>query len=254
MDHTLYKELLSSVQQGRKKFAVLIDPDKVRLKQWQKVLEWAVEAKVDYFFIGGSLIVNDMLDYVLSSLKEKCNIPLVLFPGNSYQLSYRADAILFLSLISGRNADLLIGNHVISAPFLKVSPLEVISTGYMLIDGGVSTSVQYMSNTIPIPNTKDDIALCTALAGEMLGLKMIYMDAGSGAKTPVPASMIETVRGGVSIPIIVGGGIKTPEKAIENLKAGADVIVVGNAIEKSPELIWEMADAIHNHASQPTAS
>lgn len=254
MEHSLYKELLASAQQGRKKFAVLIDPDKVRLKQWQKVLDMAIEANVDYFFIGGSLIVNDMLDFVLSSLKEKCKIPLVLFPGNSYQLSYRADAILFLSLISGRNPDLLIGNHVISAPFLKVSPLEVISTGYMLIDGGVLTSVQYMSNTNPIPNTKDDIALCTAVAGEMLGLKMIYMDAGSGAKISVPASMIQTVRGGISIPLIVGGGIKTPEKAVENLSAGADVIVVGNAIEKSPELILEMADAIHNFSAIPLHS
>ena len=238
MDQQIYTQLSEAKKTGQKKFAVLIDPDKVRLAKWQGVLENAVEAGVDYFFIGGSLVVNDMLDYVLKSMKEKCNIPMILFPGNSFQLSYKADAILFLSLISGRNADLLIGKHVITAPFLKVSPLEIISTGYMLIDGGVLTSVQYMSNTNPIPNTKDDIALCTAIAGEMLGLKLIYMDAGSGAKSPVSTSMIEAV----------SGGIKTPEKALENIKAGADVIVVGNAIEKEPSLILEMADAIHSYS------
>jgi phosphoglycerol geranylgeranyltransferase len=250
MDPNIYQQFVGAKKSGHKKFAVLIDPDKVRLAKWQKVLDHAVEAGVDYFFIGGSLVVNDMLDYVLKSMKEKCNIPMILFPGNSFQLSYKADAILFLSLISGRNADLLIGKHVITAPFLKVSPLEIISTGYMLVDGGVLTSVQYMSNTNPIPNTKDDIALCTALAGEMLGLKMIYMDAGSGAKVPVPSSMIEAVSGAVSIPLIVGGGIKTPEKAMETAKAGADIIVVGNAIEKDPSLVAEMADAIHSFSAQ----
>lgn len=249
MEQTIYTQLSEAKKFGQKKFAVLIDPDKVRLAKWQGVLENAIEAGVDYFFIGGSLVVNDMLDYVLKSLKEKCHIPMILFPGNSFQLSYKADAILFLSLISGRNADLLIGKHVITAPFLKVSPLEIISTGYMLIDGGVLTSVQYMSNTNPIPNTKDDIALCTAIAGEMLGLKMIYMDAGSGAKIPVPTSMIEAVSGGISIPLIVGGGIKTPEKALENVLAGADLIVVGNAIEKDPGLISEMAAAIHSYSA-----
>jgi putative glycerol-1-phosphate prenyltransferase len=249
MEQTIYTQLSDAKKLGQKKFAVLIDPDKVRLAKWQGVLDNAIEAGVDYFFIGGSLVVNDMLDFVLKSLKEKCHIPMILFPGNSFQLSYKADAILFLSLISGRNADLLIGKHVITAPFLKVSPLEIISTGYMLIDGGVLTSVQYMSNTNPIPNTKDDIALCTAIAGEMLGLKMIYMDAGSGAKIPVPTSMIEVVSGGISIPLIVGGGIKTPEKALENVRAGADLIVVGNAIEKDPGLISEMAAAIHSYSA-----
>lgn len=241
----LYKELLSAKQKGEKKFVVLIDPDKVRMGKIQSVLEKAVEAGVDYFFIGGSLIVNDMLDNVLTSIKEACNIPMILFPGNSFQLSYKADALLFLSLISGRNAELLIGKHVITAPFLKMSPLEIISTGYMLVDGGVPTTVTYMSNTSPIPSGKDDIALCTAIAGELLGLKMIYMDAGSGAKNPVPSSMISAVSNAVNIPLIVGGGIRTPEKVKENIKAGADVIVVGNAIEKNPALIHEMANAVH---------
>lgn len=251
-DNQLYSQFLKAKQTGQKKFVVLIDPDKVRLGKIHKVLEYAVDAGVDYFFIGGSLVVNDMLDSLLKSIKELCNIPLILFPGNSFQLSYRADGLLFLSLISGRNADLLIGKHVITAPFLKMSPLEIISTGYMLIDGGIMTSVQYMSNTSPIPANKEDIALCTAMAGEMLGLKQIYMDAGSGAINPVPASLISTVSGGINIPLIVGGGIRDPKKAAESARAGADVIVVGNAIEKDPILIREMAAAVKENSKNPS--
>lgn len=245
----LYSQFHEAKQTGQKKFVVLIDPDKVRLGKISKVLETSVEAGVDFFFIGGSLVVNDMLDYVLKSMKEMCNIPMILFPGNSFQLSYKADGLLFLSLISGRNADLLIGKHVITAPFLKISPLEIISTGYMLVDGGVMTSVQYMSNTMPIPGNKDDIALCTAMAGELLGLKQIYMDAGSGAKNPISESMIQTVSSGINIPLIIGGGISSPEKAAANAKAGADVIVVGNAIEKDPGLIKELAIAVHEQST-----
>ncbi len=245
MDNKLYTSFLEAKKSGKKKFAVLIDPDNIRLGKLDKVLELSKEANVDYFLIGGSLVVNDMLDMVLANIKKVTDIPMILFPGNSFQLSYKADGLLFLSLISGRNADLLIGKHVITAPFLKISPLEIMSTGYMLIDGGISTTVQYMSNTTPIPANKDDIALCTAMAGEMLGLKMIYMDAGSGAKEPISASMINAVSTAIDIPLIVGGGIKTPEKALENVKAGADVIVVGNAIEKDPQLIIEMAAAVH---------
>ena len=247
--NTIYQQFLDAKNNGEKKFVVLIDPDKVRLGKIQKVLEMSVEAGVDYFFIGGSLVVNDMLDYVLKSMKEMCHIPMILFPGNSFQLSYKADGLLFLSLISGRNADLLIGKHVITAPFLKMSPLEIISTGYMLIDGGIMTSVQYMSNTSPIPANKEDIALCTAMAGELLGLKQIYMDAGSGAKNPISESMINTVSSAINIPLIVGGGISTPEKAAANAKAGADVIVVGNAIEKDPQLIIDISKAIHEQSS-----
>ena len=245
MENKLYTSFLDAKKSGKKKFVVLIDPDNMRLGKLENVLELSKEAKVDHFFIGGSLVVNDMLDMVLANIKEKTNIPMILFPGNSFQLSYKADGLLFLSLISGRNADLLIGKHVITAPFLKISPLEIMSTGYMLIDGGISTTVQYMSNTTPIPANKDDIAVCTAMAGEMLGLKMIYMDAGSGATNPISKSMIESVSTAIDIPLIVGGGIKTPEKAYENVKAGADIIVVGNAIEKDPQLIIEMADAVH---------
>jgi phosphoglycerol geranylgeranyltransferase len=242
--HTLiYNQLQNAHAKGQKKLAVLFDPDKMRLGKMGQAIDHAVDCGVDYFFIGGSLIVNNMLDEVLATVKQRCDIPLVLFPGNSFQLSYRADALLFLSLISGRNPELLIGQHVIAAPFLKMSPLEIISTGYMLIDGGVQTSVQYMSNTYPIPAHKADIAVCTAIAGEMLGLKTLYMDAGSGAKMPISREMVEAVRGAVSVPLIVGGGVRTPEKVAENYRAGADVVVVGSAIESDPGLIREMAAA-----------
>ncbi len=247
-DATILNQLQLAKTQGRKKLAVLIDPDKVRLKNMQRLLELCVEVGVNYFFIGGSLIVNNMLDRVLQEIKERCRIPMILFPGNTFQLSYRADAILFLSLISGRNAELLIGNHVIAAPYLRLSPLEVLPTGYMLIDGGRQTTVSYMSNTSPIPADKEDIAVCTAMAGEMLGLRLMYLDAGSGARKPVSEEMIASVAGAVSIPLIVGGGIRTPEKVQADLAAGADLIVVGNVLEKQPELVRDMAAVVRGFA------
>lgn len=245
--HHIYSDLLKSRQLGRKKLAVLIDPDKIRLGKLDQLLDLSIRSRVDYFFIGGSLIVNSQLDQCLQTIRKHCQIPLILFPGNSYQVSYHADAILFLSLVSGRNPDLLIGQHVIAAPYLKLSPLEILPTGYMLIDGGVGTTVLYMSNTSPIPGEKSDIAVCTAMAAEMLGLKLIFMDAGSGARTPVPSEMIESVRNATSIPIIVGGGIKTTEKVRENLNAGADLIVIGNAFEYDPSLLIDIAGTIHEH-------
>lgn len=242
----IYQQLVNAKKRGEKKFAVLIDPDKMRLRNLDEVINRSVQAGVDFFFIGGSLVVNNMLDDVLQGIREQCDIPTVLFPGSSLQLSNKADAILFLSLISGRNAELLIGKQVESAPFLKQSPLEIMSTGYMLVDGGVETTVQYISNTKPIPGDKSDIAVCTAMAGELLGLKLIYMDAGSGAKKPISTDMIQAVSNTIDIPLIVGGGINTPDKVAANIAAGADVIVVGNAIEQSPALIREMAHTVHS--------
>lgn len=245
IDKGIYDQLQRAKEQKEKKFAVLIDPDKQKIAKVDQVLRLAEEAKIDSFLIGGSLVVNDALDEVIRILKRDSDIPVILFPGSSRQLSYEADALLFLSLISGRNPELLIGKHVETAPFLKISPLEIISTGYMLIDGGVPTSVSYMSNTYPIPANKDDIAVCTAIAGEMLGLKLLYMDAGSGAKRPISTSMIKAVSMATDIPLIVGGGIQTPEQAAANVQAGADIVVVGNAIEKDPNLIIEIAEAVH---------
>lgn len=249
MHQHIYKDLVRAKHSGDKKFAVLIDPDSLRISKLDSILELGAQGYIDYFFIGGSLIVHDMLEEVLTRMKKRSGIPLILFPGNNFQISKKADALLFLSLISGRNAELLIGQHVVSAPYLKLSPLEIISTGYMLIDGGVPTTVSYMSNTNPIPADKEDIAVCTAMAGEMLGLKMLFMDAGSGAKTPISGNMIEAVSRFIDIPLIVGGGIRTPEKAYQNVCAGADMIVVGNAIEKNPALIQEIGQAVHKAIS-----
>jgi len=231
---------------GHKAFAVLIDPDKLSSESLLETIQLAKQANVDYLFVGGSLVVTDTLDKVVAAIKANCSIPVVLFPGSPDQITPKADALLYLSLISGRNPELLIGQHVISAPFVRQSGLEIIPVGYMLIDGGTPTTVSYISNTNPIPSNKNDIASCTAMAGEMLGLKVIYMDAGSGAQRAIPTIMISQVAKYVQVPIIVGGGITNPEKAKENCLAGADIIVVGNAIEKDPALISQMAAAIHS--------
>jgi len=246
MKNTLYQQLTERKEQGRKSFSVLIDPDKVDFPAIEQLVSLAVTAKVDYFFVGGSLVMADNLDEYIQLIKSSCNIPVILFPGSPSQLSKYADALLYLSLISGRNAELLIGQHVISAPFVKHSGLEIMPTGYMVIDGGAPTTVSYISNASPIPADKNEIAMCTAMAGEMLGMKLIYMDAGSGAKRPISEHMIEKVAKHIEVPLIIGGGITDPEKAYLNCKAGADIIVVGNAIEKDPSLIIEMSNAIHS--------
>lgn len=231
---------------SRKKLAVLIDPDKPTDAQILSIVEKAKAADVDFFFVGGSLLVTDSLDHCIKLIKANCDIPVLIFPGNSLQISKYCDGFLLLSLISGRNPEMLIGRHVIAAPYLKLYGNEIIPTGYMLIDSGKATSVSYMSDTTPIPHDKDDIAMCTAIAGEMLGLKLIYLEAGSGALIPVSTSMISKVKKMIQIPLIVGGGIKTPEMAAEAVRAGADVIVIGTAFEKEPELLKRFADAIHS--------
>jgi len=240
----IYQSINDKKDKGQKQFAVLIDPDKPTEEELMCIAKLSLSASVDYFFVGGSLLTNNHLEKCILTLKKHTNIPVVLFPGNNLQISKYADAILLLSLISGRNAEMLIGKHVIAAPYLKESKLEIIPTGYMLIESGKPTTVSYMSSTFPIPADKEDIAACTAMAGEMLGLKLIYMDAGSGALNPISAKMIEKVRKYTTSPIVIGGGIKTPEKAVENCKAGADIIVVGNAIEKTAGLINEIGDAV----------
>jgi phosphoglycerol geranylgeranyltransferase len=245
MNNGIYHSLTQRKQQGKKSFAVLIDPDKVNDASMQQLITLAVAAKVDYFLVGGSLVISNYLDECVQYIKRHCNIPVILFPGSPNQVSKYADALLYLSLISGRNADLLIGQHVISAPVVKQSGLEIMPTGYMVIDGGAPTTVSYISNATPLPADKNEIAMCTAMAGEMLGMKLIYMDAGSGAKRPITESMIQKVSNCIDVPLIIGGGITDPEKAYLNCKAGADVIVVGNAIEKDANLIKEMAAAVH---------
>lgn len=246
MKSAIYHSLSEKKKQGKKSFAVLIDPDKVNKKVLDEVMEKSVAANVDYLLVGGSLVISNHLDECVQHIKNNCTIPVILFPGSPSQISKYADALLYLSLISGRNPELLIGQHVVSAPFVKQSGLEIMPTGYIVVDGGAPTTVSYISNAAPVPADKNEIAMCTALAGEMLGMKLIYMDAGSGAKRPISESMIEAVAKTISCPLIIGGGITDPEKAYLNCKAGADVIVVGNAIEKNSSLIKEMSDAVHS--------
>ena len=246
MKQGIYQSIFLRKKEGKKSFAVLIDPDKVNDALLDELMELSLSAKVDYFLVGGSLVISNRLDEVVQHIKANCSIPVILFPGSPSQISKYADALLYLSLISGRNAELLIGQHVVSAPFVKQSGLEIMPTGYMVIDGGAPTTVSYISNATPIPADKNEIAICTAMAGEMLGMKLIYMDAGSGAKRSITETMIESVAKNISIPLIVGGGIINPEKAYLNCKAGADLIVIGNAIEKDSNLIKEMAAAIHS--------
>ena len=243
----IYKKITANRKANKKSFALLIDPDKQNKNQLLSIIEKANDANTDYFFVGGSLLTNDSLDLCLNTLKENSTIPIVLFPGNAMQVNDKADGILFLSLISGRNAEMLIGKQVITAPILKQSSLEVLPTGYILIDSGKPTTVSYMSNTTPIPANKNTVAACTAMAGEMLGLKLIFMDGGSGAKNPISEAMIKEVRKSISVPLIIGGGINSGKKAIGNCKAGADIIVVGNAIEKDKSLITEIANAVHSY-------
>ena len=235
------KDIFSKPQ---KQLAVLIDPDKLSLSQLKTTAQNSQEAGVDLLFVGGSLMTSDSLFHCVKTLKENSDIPVILFPGNTYQIARNADAMLFLSLISGRNPDMLIGMHVLAAPYIKLSGLETIPTGYMLIDSGKPTAVTYMSNSFPIPSDKKDIAACTAMAGEMLGLNVIFMDAGSGADSTVPEEMVEFVKGSIDIPLIVGGGIKSPESAASILKAGADIIVVGNRFEEEPGLISDFAETV----------
>jgi putative glycerol-1-phosphate prenyltransferase len=242
----IYPSLCERKSNGKKSFAVLIDPDKVNDKKMQQLVKLAVAARVDYFLVGGSLVISNYLDECVQFIKHNCAIPVLLFHGSPTQVSKYADALLYLSLISGRNPELLIGQHVVSAPVIKQSGLEIISTGYMVIDGGAPTTVSYISNATPIPADKNEIAMCTAMAGEMLGMKLIYMDAGSGAQRAITESMIEKVAARIEVPLIIGGGITDPEKAYINCKAGADIIVVGNAIEKDVSLIMELASAVHS--------
>ena len=243
----IYDRILKNKKKKKKSFALLIDPDKQNKQQLLSIVEKANSTKTDYFFVGGSLLANDSLDLCLKTLKENSTIPIILFPGNAMQVNNKANGILFLSLISGRNAEMLIGKQVITAPILKQSPLEVLPTGYILIDSGKPTTASYMSNTIPIPHDKNSVAAATAMAGEMLGLKLIFMDGGSGAKHPISEEMIKAVKQSINIPLIIGGGINSSQKVISNCKAGADIIVVGDAIEKDKNLIKEIAEAVHNY-------
>lgn len=240
---SLYDALIVSRQRGRKALAVLLDPDDLTEAALLHLLKLTERHPVDYFFVGGSLVLSSHQATLITLLKAHSSVPVLLFPSHSLHLDGPADGILLLSLISGRNPDFLIGQHVVAAPRLRASGLELLPTGYMLVDSGRPTTASYMSGTAPLPHNKPSIAACTALAGEQLGLKLMYLDGGSGAQHPVSAAMIRAVREAVETPIIVGGGLNIGEKIYTALTAGADVVVVGNKIEEEPDFLREAVEA-----------
>jgi len=231
-------KILQQAENG-KMLSVLIDPDRIGEKYLSQVIDFSSRCGVDFFLVGGSIVFSSV-EVIVEKIKKACNIPTVVFPGNAMQISGNADALLFISLISGRNPEYLIGQHVISAPLLKKMDIPVIPVGYILIENGRTTSVEYMSSTCPIPADKPEIVTATAIAGEMLGLKAIYLEAGSGACQSVGLNVISEVRKNIEIPLIVGGGIRNGKEAETIYQAGADIIVAGTAVEHDPGIIEEL--------------
>lgn len=228
----IYNNILQSKAKNEKLLAILLDPDKIDLNKTQVLLEKISQSPATHIFIGGSQVQINILDELISIIKAACVLPIILFPGDPTQISAQADAILFLSLISGRNPDFLIEHQVKAAPILKKTKLEIISTGYILIESGTETAVEKVSRTKPLDRNNTDVALATALAGEMLGNKLIYLEAGSGAKQAVPLEIIQFVSQNIKIPLIVGGGIIDLQGIQTAYEAGADMIVIGTAFEK----------------------
>ena len=235
------KKLYDILNDNSKKVAILVDPDKMNSRhELEPLLKKVKILSPDFILVGGSTVSSEDFENCIRIVKEEVKIPVLLFPGSSNQVSGLADGILFLSLISGRNPDYLIGHQVESAPIIKRLNIETIPTGYLLIDGGKTSSVAYVSQTTPIPEDQTSIAVNTAIAGEMLGLKAIFLDAGSGAKNPVSSKMIAAVKQQTSLPVIVGGGIKTIHQINAALGAGADLVVIGNKVEEDENFLFDI--------------
>jgi len=243
---SLHDDLRARSQQGRKSLAVLLDPDNLTQAGLLRLLKLSEQHPVDYFFVGGSLVLSAQQAALITLIKAHSSVPVLLFPSHSLHLDGPADGILLLSLISGRNPDFLIGQHVVAAPRLRASGLQLLPTGYMLVDSGRQTTASYVSGTTPLPHDKPSIAAATALAGEQLGLQLMYLDGGSGAQNPVSSAMIAAVRATVATPIIVGGGLNSADKLTAALAAGADVVVVGNKIEDEPGFLAEAVAAVRS--------
>tara|TARA_B100000497_G_C7670867_1_gene404871 strand:+ start:1053 stop:1811 length:759 start_codon:yes stop_codon:yes gene_type:complete len=236
-----YKKILQNKTDGIKSLSVLIDPDGIKENDLGLIVDLVNAHDVDFYLVGGSLLLDDKLDQTIQFLKKSSDKPVVLFPGNEIQLHQDADAILFLSLISGRNPEYLIAKHVIAAPRLRTMDIEVVPTGYMLIHSQKPSSASYISGTVPLPVDKPEIAAATALAGKYLGQRLIYLEGGSGATRPVSTNSIKAVRSAIDIPMIVGGGIKTTEQMHSIYQNGADIQVIGTAVERRPETLREFA-------------
>jgi len=236
MSKPSFQTILSqSAKAGKKCLAVLVDPDKISEPLIQALQQRLKTGGIDFVFVGGSLISSGDLNETVKQVKAFSPVPVVIFPGAAFHISEHADAILFLSLVSGRNPEFLIGQQVLAAPRIKASSLEVCPTGYILVDGGASTSVSYVSGTLPVPHDKPDIAAVTALTAEMMGMNLVFMDAGSGARRTVSPAMVKAVREAVDCPIIVGGGFNSSESIEAVYAAGADLVVIGSMFESNPE-------------------
>lgn len=244
---SVFQKLMDELKKKRGLFFLLLDPDKKLPAELASQAKAAEEAGADAVLVGSSMLVNSQFDEAAAGIKGKISIPLILFPGNSNQIAPKADAVLFLSLLSGRNPDFLIGEQVKGAPLVKKYGLEPIPTGYLLIESGKTTSVEYISDTRPIPRDKPDIACSHALAAEYFGMKLVYLEAGSGSSTSVPDELISAVTSFISLPVIAGGGIKTPAEAAQKIRVGAKIVVVGNHFEKGNafQLLAEFASACH---------
>ena len=228
-------------------FIVLIDPDKKNDKNIDQLVEKAHQNGVDAIFVGGSIMMDRLYHKRVERIKSISEIPVILFPGGVSQLNKHYDAMLFMSLLSGRNSHYLIGEQVIAAPIVKDYGIETIPTGYLLIDGGSPTSVEVISGTKPLPSNRPDIIVSHALAAQFLGMELIYLEAGSGALNKVPEDVVKKVADEISIGLIVGGGIRTPEDANSIVNSGASFVVIGSAIEKSAELMEEFSSSIHSN-------
>ncbi len=238
----IYRKILQNARNGKKSVAVLIDPDKHTTEQLVEKIRHFEALDFDYYFVGGSLLYTNRFENTVKIIKQYSQKPCIIFPGSFEQVSPSADALLLLSLISGRNPEYLIGNHVLAAPKLKACDLEIISTGYLLIESGKLTTASYISHTVPIPYNKPEIAATTAYAGYLIGMKAMYLDGGSGAEFPVPQTIIKAVKTEVPLPLIVGGGMRSKKDIDRAFSAGADIVVIGNALEQNPELIFELTN------------
>ncbi len=242
---SVFLNLNQTIKQKGSAYVVLIDPDRKNINLFDQNVRVGNDSNVDAFFVGGSLMMDSESNNRVANIKEVSEIPLILFPGGVGQLSQHYDAMLFMSVISGRNSHYLIGEQVIAAPIVKDLGIETIATGYILLDGGACSTVEFMSGTRPIPINRTDLIIAHALAGQYLGMEVIYLESGSGAQSPVTKDVVTAVKEAINIPIIVGGGIKSPETASELVKAGASIIVTGTITEKDSSLMSEIADAVH---------
>ena len=241
----IYDKILDIISSRGAAYVVLIDPDLKNENKIEKFVFTANESDVDMIFVGGSLMMDSKYKKRIKQIKKISKIPIIFFPGNVSQLNNHYDAMLFMSVISGRNPHYLIGEQVISAPIIYDIGIETISTAYLILNTGKSTAVEFMSGTVPIPMERVDIAVAHSLAAKFLGFKLIYLEAGSGAVEPVPNRLVRSICDVVDIPVIVGGGIRTPEVAKNLVDSGASIIVTGGAIEEKQENIKNFSNAIH---------